>query len=804
MLFVYMAKHFSVGGSPIRITEVCAKNISAAYDDNGNYGADYIELYNSSDEPVNLKGWFLSDNSKNLEKFVFPEYVLAPGSTVMVWCSPNIDDVSLYKSDFVPVDIHDVPFGIKLGEAVILSSPDKKTTVSVALPNDIPDNMTYSSSLENLKRFFVCSATPYAVPEKPLIDRSKKLEAPTYSIKGGWYDSNVVVTLSASEGDIYYTLDGSVPDETSLKYEGPITITNRTSEPNIYSNMEGTATANTYLPDFPVDKGTALKAIAISPKGKSNVETETYFVSLDPYGYNNMPIISLSMDPDDLFGYEKGIYCMGKVMDLQVAKVDLDPSDLVYEYPNYAKEGRGWERPAKLEYISPDHQKVFEQNIGVRIHGGWSVAENQKSFNLYARPEYDNNSTFAYDFFGSGTKLPNKVMLRSGGSRDLFITKMRDVFCQSLVSDRNVGIQTGFPCEVFLNGEYWGMYVLQEAMNETYVSEHYGVSPENVLIIKNTEDIYDASTDNPEDVKLYTDILDFASKNDLSLPENYKWISDRIDIQSFIDYFITEIYVANGDAFTNNLAIWRTINPEVGKYSDGKWRWLVYDLDESAGIISEMNNPSVDSFVDGHWRDSHPLTSDVLFTSLLNNEDFKKQFVTTFMDMTNHNFSPDIVIPKLDSDSEKFKEGDVKSHERFRGPYIVSGYDENEEFNAPYSEEDFAVDIGVISDFFKKRPEYMTKYLKDDLKLTGTLNKLSVSCDNTSSYEIKVNTLSLSNLSNSWEGNYYTDYPVHLSYTSDSAKFVGWEINGKIVSSSPDYDVTLSGTNTTVRAITEK
>ena len=45
--------------SPVVISEVCTHNTSAAYDDNGDYGEDYIELFNRSDSAVSLHNWGL-------------------------------------------------------------------------------------------------------------------------------------------------------------------------------------------------------------------------------------------------------------------------------------------------------------------------------------------------------------------------------------------------------------------------------------------------------------------------------------------------------------------------------------------------------------------------------------------------------------------------------------------------------------------------------------------------------------------------------------------------------------------------
>lgn len=43
--------------SAIIISEVCAANETTAHDENGDYGADYIELYNISNETIDLAGY---------------------------------------------------------------------------------------------------------------------------------------------------------------------------------------------------------------------------------------------------------------------------------------------------------------------------------------------------------------------------------------------------------------------------------------------------------------------------------------------------------------------------------------------------------------------------------------------------------------------------------------------------------------------------------------------------------------------------------------------------------------------------
>ena len=598
--------------SPIVISEVCPHNVTAAYDDNGDYGADYIELYNRSDSSVNLKGWCLSDSGENLRKFIFPDFIVEPGQCIIAWCSESMDDVSLYRDDYVPVDVHGLSFHISDGEECILTDPDGNVAASVAVDSGISDNKVVSLIGDE---YYISDPSPYYVEQTPPVEK-RNLDVPTYSVEGGWFSDVIEVELSATEGDIYYTLDGSIPDENSAKYTGPIIIDNRTDEPNIYSNIGGISSENDYLPDYNVDKGTVLKAIAISADGKSDVACNTYFVGLNESEYEGIGILSVSFDPDDFFGYEKGIYVFGKVYDLLFAKYNMAIAGINdVDDASFSKRGRGWEREVNLEFYSSEHERVYEQYAGIRIHGGWTKEQNQKNFQIYAREQYDGNTTFNYDFFGND-KFYNKLMLRGGGSTDLYVTKIRDIFCQSLVRDRAVGTQLAIPCAVFLNGEYWGLYNIQETVGTSYIEEYYGVPQDNVVIIKNGE----TRTDDVNDVSLYDDVVAFATENDMSIVGNFREFEKKVDIQSLIDYYAIETYVGNSDAYKNNYAVWRSRDPGLSEYEDCRWRWLLFDLDDSCSMNIGANTADIDSFVTGNWYDNNPLNGDAFFTALCANQ----------------------------------------------------------------------------------------------------------------------------------------------------------------------------------------
>ncbi len=699
------------GNSPVVISEICAHNINAAYDDNGEYGADYIELYNRSEEAVNLHDWGLSDDKKVIRKFLLPEITINPGQCIIVWASDNTDNTDAYNEAYVPVDVHGLNFGISDGEECILTDADGNVADSVVVSDKLPDNRVMARCMDDLSAAVISDSSPYYVEDKRKDSLPNTLEAPEYSVDGGWFSEDVIVELSAREGDIYYTLDGSDPDENSIKYTGPITVYNRSDEDNIYSNIGGIASESQYLPDYKVDKGTVIKSIAITKDAKSDIKAQSYFVGLNETDYEGMNIISISFSPEDFFGYEKGIYMTGKVHDLFLNKFnpELYEGDESLTF-NYSKKGRGWEKAVNIEFFSPERELILEKTAGIRIHGGWTRNHNQKNFQIYARDEYDGDNKFNYDFFENGAAY-NKLMLRAGGSTDTYVTKIRDVLIQNLVADRNIGTQRSIPCVVFLNGEYWGFYNLQETIGTSYIKHYYNVKEDNVIIIKNGT----GRTDNAEDILAYNKVVSFAVDNDMSLVDNYRKFEEMVDIQSMIDYYAVEIYTGNSDAYKNNYAVWRSRNYGKGEYEDCRWRFLLFDLDDSCGMNMDANTADIDSFVTGNWYDNNPLNGDELFSSLIRNQEFKDRFVSSFTEIAQNNFGYENVSPKLWNLASSYRTAIINSNNRFRGDVYLEEYPLFEEYEAPYDDDDFDRDIGWIDTFFRERYDYIMQFLHDDI-----------------------------------------------------------------------------------------
>lgn len=516
----------------------------------------------------------------------------------------------------------------------------------------------------------------------------------TASQESGFYDEPFDLSLTAPRGfDIYYTLDNSLPDENSIKYDSPIRIEDVSYKPNYYSLKQGISSLDVYYPQELIDKCQIIKAIAINntSQEKSEVYEYTYFVGYqNKTGYSNLPIISMSVAEDDLYDYEKGIYVTGKIY-------EESPHEGYPEtYPaNYHQKGKEWERPANFKYFNESRELELEQNIGIRIHGGWSRAFNQKSFNLYARKDYDGNSTFKKAFFSNINA--HSLMLRSGGYRDTDLTKLRDSLDQNLSVNESFAIQRSFPVIVFLNGEYWGIYNLQERYSDNYVHEYYpNIKKSDVLIIKNDE----IDEGKESDYHLYEKFVEFFKTNTFSDDSTYLQAKDYIDVDEFAQYMSTQLYIGNIDWPGNNVRVFKDTSKE-----DSKWHFMMYDTDDSSNILPHKCNANIDPFLkSSHWK-SGPLEEDCLLglvlSKLIENQEFRALFRKTFIRIGSQNFSPTRVNDYLDNMSTKLASPMVKNYQRF--------------VNNDYDEQYFLDKVNVIKTFFAERYDYAISFLDQNI-----------------------------------------------------------------------------------------
>lgn len=618
-----------------------------------------------------------------------------------------------------------------------------------------------------------------------LVDRYDHAEL-TFSRESGFYEEPFALELSAPAGTkIYYTLDGSVPDENAFLYTDPIVIDDATAHPNVYSMRTDMAYETTMngipyqLPDYPVDKCTVVRAVYQDMDGNYNdLKTESYFIGYEgKAGYADMNVLSVVTEPDNLFDYDDGIYVFGRRFDTEL---DQDGNH-IDETENFTQHGFEWERPADIQLFNADGESVLKQSCGIRIQGGGSRSGLPKSLNLYARENYSQAKRFYADLFGTGY-MADTLTLSAGGQDT--IAKFRDMFVSALTKDRDFCTMNYEPCVMFLDGEYWGLYWLTERYTDAYLSHYYNVDKDNVLIVKNG--VPEEGSD--EDWSAYNSMMNYLNDTDFSVPSNYESLDDVIDLQSYLDYYATEIYIGRGVDWPGgtNEAFWRVRNPVSGggEYEDGRWRWMLFDVNTSSLETGLIEDDTL----------RFTMEHSTAFRNLCRSSQFREEFSVTLMDLANETFSQvntePLILKHLDWMTEPI---DVHL-KRFFGS------------SQTYRLED---EMNNIRNFLANRRPSIAGYLKENFGLEGGLAPVEIETSDTAAGSVILNTITPSfDGQGKWRGEYFTDYPVTLSVTvKEGYRFAGWEVDAgesheRIGETSVKLEIPESGLS--VRAVFEK
>ena len=534
-------------------------------------------------------------------------------------------------------------------------------------------------------------------------------EGMRFSVKSGFYPTGFDLEISAPEGaKIYYTLDGSVPTSKSELYDSPIPVYDRSDDENRLSTRTDIAqpaeSAEDFVPRRNIDKATVVRAMMTDKNGiQSHVVSNTYFIGFDEKAdyYRNVKVVSLMTDEDSLFGYDNGIYVLGRAYDEWRNGTGYDPETPEWSIPaNYTKKGREWERAAAIQFFEEGHP-VAAEDVGIRIHGGATRSYSQKSFNVYARKDYG-APKLEYDLFSGNVKRRSdgtpvtsfdSFILRNGGN-DAMYTRFRDKLIQSLVSDRQFLTQGMEPCIVFINGEYWGHYEITEKPDSDFISTHYGVPAKDICIIKK-EELEDGSG---ETFAEWEELRKWIKSTDLSQDTAYAELCEKVDMQGFMEYISAEIYVNNADWGKANSIMWKAQTPDSSSpYADGKWRFVMFDTDFSTGIYGRAQADE-DSFQ--KLLETDCFLAD-LFSSALKNESFRTQFRDTFMDIADNCFAPEISVAETDRLSAEYHDMTTDTYDRF-----WSGW-----FGGFSSESSYSDSVGAVREFFGARYDYITEYL---------------------------------------------------------------------------------------------
>ncbi len=329
------------------------------------------------------------------------------------------------------------------------------------------------------------------------------VDAPDYSVKRGFFTAPVTVTLTSKtpEAQIRYTTNGTAPTATTgTVYTAPVTISGssvlragafRTGwEPSVVKSHTyifpaqvvsqpaapagyPTTWGNTY--DFNTGTLTGAAVPADYRMDPGITGSATYGPLIVPALTTTLPVISIAVDVSQIFA-TNGIYSNGRITP-------------------------GVELPASMEFWAPGGKENWQENMGLRMHGGDAPLEHpKKPFRVYFRKSYGVGKLDQPQLFpGSPVSSFDKLQLRPGGhdgwsvpfgsgAEDLarHAVYCRDRFLRQTELDMGRLSHRGRYAHLYINGLYWGFYDLHEVQSKEFFADHVGGEEEDWDVVEHS------------------------------------------------------------------------------------------------------------------------------------------------------------------------------------------------------------------------------------------------------------------------------------------------------------------------------
>ena len=554
--------------SKLVINELMQSNIDCIMDDLHEFPDSWVELYNNSDESINLKEYQIGIKEGNA--WQLPNKTIDAKGFIVVYCDK--EEWSLHTDFRLDTGKGCVVYLFK-GNEVVDSLP-------AALPKMPAPNIAYGRKTDGGNEWgYQLTPTPGTTNCGEVCDEKHILGEPVFSEPGHVLTSSKKISLALSlpkdapEGtQIYYTTDGKEPTKDSKLYTKEISI----------------------------NDSYAIRAKLFCDGWLSPRSTVQSYIFLD----RNMtiPVVSITTNDDYLNGKE-GIFTK-----------NTSKSNPI-----------NWRRPINFEmFVEPDKASVLNQICETRVMGGQSREWARKSMAIYANKRFG-AKRLEYEFFPDqrpGVTNFKSIMLRNGGN-DFQYDMLRDAVIQrTMGQNADLDWQAWRPAAIYINGEYHCLLNIRERSNDDNIFTNYDgledidmmeIAQENSKVVgelkAGTEDNYD------EFVKFY-------SETDHTLAEYAEWM----DWEEYINLMVMNLYFNNQDFPGNNIVMWRP------RTEDGKWRWISKDTDFGLGLygkeatfntIKWIYDPKYDR--DRSWANTEEATR--LFRHLMEDPDFNREFI---------------------------------------------------------------------------------------------------------------------------------------------------------------------------------
>lgn len=568
------------------INEFMASNTGITLDPDYKQSSDWIEIYNVGSNPVDLGGYYLTDNLKNRVKWQIPIGVQIPANGHLVFWADNLNTGNhtnfalsasgeqIGLSDRNGLLIDSVEYGVQDNTSLYSYGGGSIVVLDTTLLGLPEANISMGRKPDGTKDWVLFTHPTPGAPNNTVGYSDIVKNDPDFSVSGGVYPGPVSVEMkSIFGGEVRYTTDGSDPNDASPLANTAIRITkNSVLRARIFKpgQIPGLVTTHTYL-----------------------IDTANQMTKL--------PIVCLSSAPDNFWDADSGL----------IAVRDIKPD---------------WEVPVNIELFENDGRPgaAFNKRAGVKVNGYYSWQLPQKMLGVYFRKAYGSTKLDYPWILDKQRTSYDDFALRASGS-DWGSAFLRDAMVQTAATaNTDLDISGYRPCIAYFNGAFQGIYDIREKVDESYIFGNHGLEPGTFDMI---EEVDTGEYVETGDKIANAYFLSLYAK-DLSIQANYDAVAAEMDIKEFTDMVCTEVYSGNS-SIAHNLMKWK---PK----GSGKWRWILMDLDRgfmsaSSQMISFYQNET-------GWP----------FKSLMKNVDYKKMFGRKLADLLFTTFNAKRMISHIE------------------------------------------------------------------------------------------------------------------------------------------------------------
>ena len=502
------------------INEFSASNLYAI-EDNYFKTEDWVELYNYTDQAVDLGGWHLSDKTSKPGKWEIPGgIIIGPGEFLLFWCSGR-DEVKNghFHTNF--------KLSQSTGKDDIILTDNNENIIQKESLRITQKGHSNCRKIDGSEHWRVCIDPTPGTSNTGSMQYLNYTSRPEIEVEAGFYDTTQLITIRNNELNsvLRYTLDGKLPVQDSPIYNGPIEISETT-----------------------VVKA---RAFSLDPEVLPGlVDFKTYLVKED------FTVAVFSVAADGVIALANGNG--GLLPEGSIEYFDKNGILQAMSYGTLNRHGKdSWVLPHRsIDWVSRDEM-------------GYSKGVMAPLFSYSDRDDYQR-----FMFRNSGDdNYPAKDDQAHEGS-----THIRDEYVHTLAMEGGLQLDVRAVERVvlFLNGQYWGLYGMRERpVDHDYTEEYYDQNKYELHYLTtwgSTKAEYgglDAFND-------WYSIRDFIMENDMGSEENLNKVKQEIDLLSFIDYFIVNLNVVAKDWLNYNTAWWKGLDPEGGHK---KWGYVLWDLD---------------------------------------------------------------------------------------------------------------------------------------------------------------------------------------------------------------------------------